>query len=87
MNIVNLETQVTITHADSNTIGYRTTEQTKVNISNLQGYPTGKTILCAIPHTLNIYGEILWVDADGYLRGASACSETINAIVTVFYLN
>lgn len=85
-SIVNLSTSLTIDHADSATIGYRTTEATKVDIRTLSGFPTGKTIVCAYPHGYDdIYGRVLWVDNSLYLRGVSKDSATVSVTITVFY--
>ena len=69
-----------INYADENTIGYRTTNSTKVQISTLSGYPTGKTIVGAIAYpslsTEDSYGAIFWVDGGGYLKGASKTART-----------
>lgn len=85
-SVVNLSTNLSIDYADAETIGYRTTESTKVDIRNLQGFPTGKTIVCAYPRGYDdIYGAYLWVDNSLYLRGTSKTSRTISVTITVFY--
>lgn len=85
-SVVNLSTNLTIDHADSATIGYRTTDSTKVALSSLQGFPTGKTVVCAYPHAYDdIYGRVLWVDNSLNLRGVSKYSCTISVTITVFY--
>jgi len=82
-----LTTTITINYADSDSIGYRTTETTKIQLSSLQGYPTGKTIVDAIVTAKsNIQGVLLWLDTNGYIRGASKTSLTNEPIsISVLY--
>lgn len=44
-----LTTSINISYQDANSIGYRNTVANAVDITTIQGYPTGKTIIGAIP--------------------------------------
>lgn len=85
VNIAVLSTQLEINYADSNTIGYRTTETTKVDITSLQGYPTGKTYIGSSAKAVDIYGATVYVDSDKYLRGVRKISGTVQVSIYVFY--
>ena len=85
VNVVTLSASVEVTYADTSTIGYRTTEQTKVNITTLPGYPTGKTVVATIAYGTESYGDIAFVDNSNYLRMASKTSGTKGAKVVVMY--
>ena len=87
VNMVRLSANLTINYADAASIGYRTTEATKIDVTGLTGYPTGKTVLGCLAWGNDIYGSIIWVDNSNYLRGASKTSATIAVNIIVLYLD
>ena len=85
VNVVTLSTSVEVTYSDPSTIGYRTTETTKVDVTSLAGYPMGKTVVATLAYGTEIYGDIAFVDNANYLRMASKTSGTKGAKVVVMY--
>ena len=85
VNVVILSASVEVTYYDTSTIGYRTTETTKVDVTSLSGYPTGKTVVAMIAYGTIIFGDIAFVDNSNYLRMASKTSGTKGAKVVVLY--
>lgn len=87
INLVVLSALVEVSFQDTSSIGYRTTEQTKVAVSSLSGYPTGRTIVGMIAQATYLYGGEAFVDDSGYIRACTKAS-TANLPVKVlcFYL-
>ena len=85
INIAILTTPLEMSYADTSSLGYRTTETTKVDISALSGYPTGKTYVGAVAQAMDIYGSVVYIDASKYLRGARKISGTVDVRIYVFY--
>lgn len=87
INLVVLSTNVEVSYQDTSTIGYRTTEQTKVAVSNLSGYPTGHTIVGMIAYATYVYGGEAFVDDSGYIRACTkASTSSLPVKVLCFYL-
>jgi len=87
INLVLLSTSVEVSFQDTSTIGYRTTEQTKVAISSLNGYPTGHTIVATIAYATYLYGGEAFVDDSGYIRACTkASTSSLPVKVLCFYL-
>ena len=85
LEVATLSTQLTIDYADSSTIGYRTTELTKVNITTLPGYPTGKTITAVVAKCTDYRGAEVFVNENNDLRGVMKVSATVDVTIYVFY--
>lgn len=85
INIAILTTPLEMSYADTSSLGYRTTETTKVDISTLSGFPTGKTYVGAVAQAMDIYGSVVYIDASKYLRGARKISGTVDVRIYVFY--
>ena len=85
VEVVSLSTNLTIDYQDGSTIGYRTTEQTKVDITQLTGFPAGKTIVATIAKCADYRGAEVFVDGSNYLRGVMKVSATVGVTIYVFY--
>ena len=87
INLVVLSALVEVSFQDTSTIGYRTTEQTKVAVSSLSGYPTGRTIVGMVAQVTYLYGGEAFVDDSGYIRAyTKASTSSLPVKVLCFYL-
>lgn len=87
INLVVLSASVEVSFQDTSTIGYRTTEQTKVAVSSLTGYPTGHTIVGMIAQATYLYGGEAFVDGSGFIRACTkASTSSLPVKVLCFYL-
>lgn len=88
INLVVLSALVEVSFQDTSTIGYRTTEKTKVAVSSLNGYPTGHTIVAMIACATYLYGSgEAFVDDNGYIRAyTKASTSSLPVKVLCFYL-
>lgn len=78
---------VTIDYQDNATIGYRTTEQTKVDLRTKSGFPTGHNILGGtIAANNDLYGSVAWIDGNYCVRAVSKESKTISVTALIFYM-
>lgn len=87
INLVVLSVLVEVSFQDTATIGYRTTEATKVAVSSLSGYPTGHTIVGMIAQATYLYGGEAFVDDSGFIRACTkASTSSLPVKVLCFYL-
>lgn len=88
-----LTSSMNCTYADSSTIGYRTTNTDRVQVSTMTGYPTGKTILgyifeYAYVGSVGEYYKIALVNLnDGYVSANSKVSGTVRFGLRVIYID
>lgn len=86
-NLVVLSTSIVSNYADSTGLGYRNTVANAIDITALQDYPTGKTILGIIPiNPTPIYAINFSVDGTT-LHCTSKTSGTWGCVLYVFYLD
>lgn len=89
LKVAVLSTTITPNIQDVDTIGYRTSETSKVVIADLPGYPAGKNIVGMIPvckqSSVAYRNAILNIDNINCLRACSVISETFDVRIYVFY--
>lgn len=88
-----LTSSMSCTYTDSSTIGYRTTNNDRVQVSTMTGYPTGKTILgyifeYAYVGNVGEYYKIALVNLNGgYVYANSKVSGTVRFGLRVIYID
>lgn len=88
-----LTSSMSCTYTDSSTIGYRTTNNDRVQVSSMTGYPTGKTILgyifeYAYVGNVGEYYKIALVNLnEGYVYANSKVSGTVRFGLRVIYID
>ena len=89
IKIAVLRSSISCAYQDTtNSIGYRTTEQTKILVTSLEGYPTNKTILANIIQCEDAdggYSYTIYIDRDNYIRATSKISSTVRFKLIVLY--
>ena len=81
-----LNTTINVSYQDGNSIGYRNTNANAVDITALQGYPTGKNVLAIIPVGYEaIISTTFSIDSDKKLNATSKVSGNRGCYIYILY--
>lgn len=87
LKCVVLSAPVGCTYQDSNTIGYRTQQSERVDITSLSGYPSSATVIAKIPYSINSAPTVTpAIVDDRYVYCSSRNSGTYTIRVAILYI-
>ena len=87
LKCVVLSAPVGCTYQDSNTIGYRTQQSERVDITSLSGYPSSATVIAKIPYSINSAPTVTPAIVDErYVYCSSRNSGTYTIRVVILYI-